>query len=220
MQAASRPHSSGLSSQSRRVAIFAILLFGLSGLISGFAMGAFVRPKIPGITTSIGSGTTPAVSQSTSTKTTTQMRPINIGYPVVDQMAGVETANGTTLYTLSAHAVDTSIDAGHGKPLHAAGITGKLWIERIPGDGNVNLPLAKITTMNLQQPLTHEEIPNGLSFTTPQIQQTNSNGQVIWRYTVATNVHSGMYYLVELFDWQGKHYNWAWQVIRVKGAGD
>jgi len=220
MQAASRPPSSGLSSQSRRIAIFAILLFGLSGLISGFAMGAFVRPKIPGITTSAGIGITPPVSQSSSTKTTTQMRPINIGFPVVDQMAGVETANGNTLYTLAAHTVDTSIDSGHGKPLHAAGITCKLWIQRIPGGGNVRLPLDKVTAMSLQQPLTHEEIPDGLSFTTPQIQQTNSNGQVTWKYTVATSVHPGMYYLVELFDWQGKHYNWAWQVIRVKGAGD
>ena len=219
MQAASHRPPGGLSPQSRRIAIFAVLLFGLSGLISGFAMGAFIRPKVPGVTTGSGGGITPPISQSSSTKKAPQMRPIAIGYPVIDHIVDVEVANGNTSYTLSAHAVDTSIDPGHGKPLHAAGITCKLWIERT-GDGNVNLPLSKITTMDLQQPLTHEEIPGGLNFTTDQIQQTNSNGQVTWTYTVSTHVHPDLYYLVVLMDWQGKHYNWYWVEIQVKGAGD
>ncbi|HEY6542239.1 MAG TPA: hypothetical protein VIZ18_14950, partial [Ktedonobacteraceae bacterium] len=48
MQTLSSRRSSGLNPQSRKIAVFAILLFALSGLISGFAVGAFVRPKIGG----------------------------------------------------------------------------------------------------------------------------------------------------------------------------
>src|SRR5207248_9795724 len=127
--------------RSRRLAIFAVLLFGLSGLLSGFAMGAFMRPKIPGITTSNRIGITPAVSQKASTTTTEQAPPIPIGFPVVDQITQVETANNTTSYTVSVHAVDQS---GHGKPLQAAGITCKIWIEHIPGSGKVTLPQDKL----------------------------------------------------------------------------
>jgi hypothetical protein len=219
MQTVTGRNTGRLSPQSRRIAIFAVLLFGLSGLISGFAMGAFIRPKIPGITTSGGNGLTPPVSQST-TVTTTQVRPIPIGYPVISHITLTETADNTSIYTVSAYAVDQSIDAGHGKPVHAAGISCKLWIEHIPGSRVVDLPGEKLMAMSLQQPLTSEEIPNGLNFTTTaaQIEQTNSDGQVKWTYTVATNVDPGQYYMVVLMDWQGKHYNWSWVELQITGA--
>src|SRR5947209_11969262 len=128
MQAAPHSSSSELRTRSRRLAVFAVLLFGLSGLLSGFALGAFIRPKVPGITTSNRIGITPPVSQKASTTTTEQAPPLPIGFPVVDQITKVETANNTTSYTVSVHAVDQSIDQGHGKPLPAAGITCKIWI--------------------------------------------------------------------------------------------
>ena len=217
MQTYTGRNSGSINKQTRRIAIFAVLLFGLSGLISGFAVGAFVRPKFPVGTTNNGA---PPVSQSTSTKTTSQTNPIPLGWPVIDTITNSEIANDTTSYTLSAHAVDTSIDSGHGKPLHATGITCKLWIEHIPGNGKVELPSTKLVRMDLQQPLTPYEIASGLTFSssTPQIQQTNANGQVTWSYTVATNVDPGHYYLVVLMDWQGKSSDWYYTEIRVEGT--
>lgn len=221
MQTLSGRGPGGLSAQSRRIAIMAILLFGLSGLISGFAVGAFIHPKAATTTGTTGPGgvSSPA-SQTTKTSNSPKVNPIEIGFPVFSQYAATETANGSTSYVLASYVVDTSKDAGHGNPLHAAGITCKLWIQHIPGDQTVHLPLDKLKSMDVQNPLTAEEISGGLNFTTPQIQQTNAHGQVTWKYSVSTNVQSGDYYLVVLMDWQGKHYNWSWVDITIKHAGD
>jgi hypothetical protein len=59
MQTLSTQHPNRINQRTHKIAVFAILLFALSGLISGFAVGAFVHSKPR------GSGTT-----STSTKTT------------------------------------------------------------------------------------------------------------------------------------------------------
>jgi hypothetical protein len=209
--------SNGLSQQARRIATMAILLFALSGLISGFAVGAFVKPKLGSWTPNAGNGNT-AVSQKNTTRTpVSTVRPINLGYPVVSSVKFLEKTDSTT-YSLSAYAVDQSIDKGHGKPVHAAGITCKLWLEHIPDSGTVSPDQSKIKSMSLQQPLTPDELVGVLNFdeNTPQVQPTDSNGHVTWRYTISNQVTSGNYYLVILMDWQGKHYNWSWVEIKIK----
>lgn len=225
MQTVNRYSASSTSQQMRRIAIVAILLFGLSGLISGFAVGAFVRPKLPvglGNNSNNGNATPPSIARNSGTGTTGQVQPVNIGFPVVDSASFTEKADGATTYALTVHAVDTSIDSGHGKPIHAAGITSKLWIEHIPRNGRVELPNAKLAAVDLQNPLTPNELPGGLNFssTTPQIQRTNAQGQVTWTYSVSTTVDPGRYYLVILMDWQGKDYNWSWIDIKVEGTGN
>src|SRR2546429_9992193 len=47
IQSLSRPEATNtLTSQSSTIALFAIFLFALAGLISGFSVGAFVRPNL------------------------------------------------------------------------------------------------------------------------------------------------------------------------------
>jgi hypothetical protein len=138
----------------------------------------------------------------------------------------IEMADGSTTYTVIAYAVDQSIDPGHGNPVHASGITFKLWlVERIPTGITFMLArqdLQKVST--IQNPLTgivqdqpYQEIP-GLNFDTGILQTHSSNtkGKVIWKYQLSSSVASGDYDLVVLSDWDGKYYNWSWANIEIK----
>jgi hypothetical protein len=217
MQTLSSQPPNRISQQTRKIAVFAVLLFALSGLISGFAVGAFVHTK-PGTRTGTptsGSGTTP-VGQITRTVNPT-IHPVRMGDPVVTQINSFEKADGNTLYTFTAHAVDTSIDRHHGKQIYASGITCKIWLQRIPGENAVGLPLERLKRMDIQEPLTGDEIPNALTFSSgaSQIQTTDSNGQVTWNYNISTSVDPGQYYLVVLMDWQGQYSNWSWRFVTI-----
>lgn len=221
MQTLSSRSPNRLSQQSRKIAVFAILLFALSGLISGFAMGAFVRPKIGIGTKPTGSGITP-VGQNTKTAVTTTLTPTKLGWPVFTP-SGKQIANGTSLYTLTAQVVDQSIDPRNGYPVHASGITCKIWLTK---DGNINdniqadnyKRLKSVDTLNESFP---GEIVGALNFDpgTQQTQPSNANGQATWKYTVAPFVAPGDYFLVVLADWNGAHYNWSWAHIEIKNAG-
>jgi len=138
----------------------------------------------------------------------------------------IEMADGSTTYTVIAYAVDQSIDPGHGNPVHASGITFKLWlVERIPTGITFLLArqdLQKVGT--IQNPLTgtvqdqpYQEIP-GLNFDTGILQThpSNTKGKVIWKYQLSSSVASGDYDLVVLSDWDGKYYNWSWANIEIK----
>lgn len=219
MQAASRPPSSGLSSQSRRIAIFAILLFGLSGLISGFAMGAFVRPKIPGVTTS--NGISPPVSQRTSTTASPGSKNLSVAEPKLTAFTYMEIADGATQYTVSTVIRDESTN----KPIQNTDVTCKLWLAKDFDHSNDLLKAnnyAILTNVgNLQQPFSTEE-QNALHFIAPS-QQTKActpQGNTSWTYTISSSVKSGSYYLFVVDDWKGKHFNWWAQAIRIKGGGD
>jgi hypothetical protein len=211
MQTLSGRRSNSLSPQSRRIAVFAILLFALSGLISGFAVGAFVRPKIGGLGTNGGNGTTSITQQKTATPVST-VKPEQMYYPVVDHYSFKEFANGQTEYTLSAHATDAS-----GKPLHVAGITCKLWLTR-----DQNLPhhneWSPVGALN--NPVTGE-IPGSLLFdsATSQTQLCDGNGAATWKYRVAQTVDAGNYFLAVVTDWAGVHYNIWWQAVQIKQQG-
>src|SRR5579863_2471279 len=103
MQTLSSRRSNGLSSHSRRIAAFAILLFALSGLISGFAVGAFVRPKSGGTPNTTGTGITPVVQQTNTATASPTPAPVAFDYPKQSVDQSVQRADGTTTYTLRAY---------------------------------------------------------------------------------------------------------------------
>lgn len=210
MQTLSSRTSNSLSPQSRRVAVFAILLFALAGLISGFAVGGFVRPKIGGIGSAGNNNINNPVVQQTKTATpVSTVKPERIGYPLVDRYSFREIANGQTTYFVSIHATDTSQ-----KPLHVAGLTCKLWLTRdqkLP-QRNEWSPISA-----LYNPLTGE-VQGSLVFdpSTPQTHGCDANGTTTWKYQVAQTTDPGTYYLAIVTDWAGVHYNISWQEIQIK----
>src|SRR6266852_8515965 len=84
MQTLSNQRSNGLNRQTRRIAVFAIILFALSGLISGFAMGAFVRPKIGGTGNNSGNNIAPITQQTKTVTSVATPRPQTIRVQSVD----------------------------------------------------------------------------------------------------------------------------------------
>ena len=225
MQTASRQHPNALGQQSRKIAVIAILLFAFSGLISGFAVGAFVRPKFStGTTSHTGSGITPVVQITKSTSSNTQPHPVEFSYPRIDYFDNVEKADGNTFYTFSAHL--SNVVNNNGLPVRATDLTCKLWlIQRIPDQTILELDSNVLKDTNaIQNPLTgtanghtFPEVP-GLNFgsSAPQIHSCTTYDQATWKYQLSTSVLPGDYDLVALFDWQGIHYNWSWANIQIK----
>jgi hypothetical protein len=219
MQTVADRRSNNVSSQTRTIAFLAVFLFAFSGLISGFAVGAFIHPKAPS-TGNSGSSTKPPLAQKTQAPvSTTTVQPTKLGYPVIDRADYFEKVDGSTPYTFSAYAVDQAKDLGHGNPVHAPGITCRLWLTK---DGNVNsnMPPDRLRSIgSLQEPFP-KEIPGALVFAsdTSQVQSSNTNGRATWKYTLSSSLDSGTYYLVTLMDWNGIHYNWSWITITIKKA--
>jgi|SRR5215467_14085240 len=208
---------SGLNSvgfQSRTVAFAAILLFAFSGLISGFAVGAFVHPNfaLPVHDT----GTHPAVQTNPTPVKATIENPVPLAPPSINAVDKVEIADGTTAYTLSSQTVDKS-----GKLVQTSGITCRLWL--IPTSaGAPTIPLDRLKSPDTLQssPLPGEV--QGLIFdpTTTQTQPCSANGQGIWKYSLDPSVSPGSYFLVVLTDWQGAHFNWSWVIVTIKKQGE
>jgi len=216
MQTLSSQSPAGISQKSRKIAVYAILLFALSGLISGFAVGAFVRPRIGPATTSTGSGTTPG-AQSTKTSQSTTTEHINLSFPVIADFSFAEVANSSTRYIFTAQILDKSKN-----PIQASDVMCKLWLTK---NGNVNPVLQANNDAipraidQIQQPFPHE-VANGLNFVSPsqQVQPCTPGGKTTWSYTISRSVGPGIYYLVVLADWKGKSYTWSWQSIKIKKA--
>lgn len=208
--------TSTISSPTRTIAVIAMLLFALSGLLSGFAVGAFIRPKITAFNNFGLGGTTVEQRNGTSTPTTST-KPKLLGFPVIDQVTTVERADGSTTYTFSAHAVDQSIDKGHGYAIHASGITCKLWLMK-QSDSPADIPQSNFQSVDTISNPVPGEISGALNFdtATPQTQPCNADGQGTWRYQISSSIDAGRYYLVVLTDWAGKHYNWSWIGIKIK----
>ena len=237
MQTLSSRRSNSLSPQSRRIAVLAILLFALSGLISGFAVGAFVRPKIGGTANNQGGNNINPIVQQTKTATPVpQPRPQTIRVESVDSFSSPEVPNETT-YTLTAH-LRPVLGTDH-QPVHATNLTCKLWlINRLPENQGVYIPsdIAKnVSTINepitsqgapLDDPTTpipntsYPEITQSLVFTggTQQTESCGTQGEVTWRYQVSQSVAPGKYMLVVLYDWNGKHWTWYWVDIVIRSA--
>ena len=238
MQTLSGRRSNGLSPQSRRIATFAIILFALSGLISGFAVGAFVRPKVGGTGNNNGTGITHVVQQTKTATPVATPRPQTFSIQGLGGVGYVEVPDGTTTYTLTAQL--NPVKGTDGQPVHANNLTCKLWlIPRVANDQIVYIPsdIAKnvndisgaFTTLALAKngdqrtPLagvTYPEIQQALNFSssTSQTQACSTDGDVTWRYQVSPSVTPGKYTIVVFYDWSGKHWNWYWVDILIKAA--
>jgi hypothetical protein len=212
MQTLSRPNSTdGLSPQAHTVAIVAILLFAFSGLLSGFAVGAFIRVQ-PSSPSRPNFGATSVVQKGQTPTTVPTRNPVKLGWPVVDEYKSSEVADGHTIYTVSAYAVDRSIDKGHGKQIHATGITCVFWLTKDQKSPEKNL--SPINAVNNQM---DGELAGALHFdsATPRVQSCNANGSGTWRYTIDPSVPPGDYYLAVVTDWNALYYNWSWREIHI-----
>lgn len=206
------------SSQSQKIIITAITLFALSGLVIGFAVGAITRPPQAAQPTPTIKSSPIASQKATPSPTPIQKAPL--GCPVVDSQPFSATADGTTPYTVQAHATDKSGECLKGKPMQQAGITCKLWLSRVPGNGKIDIPNSALTKVDsLQQPIGgNDEVVNGLTFdpTTPQTQKCDSKGQATWKFSIAPDVKRGSYDFVVLTDWDGAYANWSWVPLEIK----
>ena len=216
-----QPSINNLSSQSRTIAVVAMLLFAVGGLISGFAVGAFIRPGHQAQPTGQTRLPTPPPANQSTTPTNTRhtQHPLPLGYPTILQVNYIAVADDNSAYTFTVQATDQSNGKrAAGDPIHQTGITCKLWLTK---DGNVsaNMPADRLKAADsLSQPFPHEE-PGSLDFydpSTPQTQMCNAKGQATWNYKVATSVEPGQYFLVVLTDWNGVHWSWSWVAVRIK----
>jgi len=216
MQTLSSQHPNNVNQQTRKVAVVAILLFALSGLISGFAVGAFVHPKQTGAGTgngTEGSGTKPTTQITQTAATGLTHTPAELGYPVIDKSIFVyhELADGQTTYTYSAYAV-----YANGSRVNSPGITCKLWLTK----NTVGLQRSEWTPVSAINNPIGGESEGALVFdsTTPQVQNCDANAHATWKYQVSPTVETGTYYLAVITDWVGKHYNIWWQQVIIKKA--
>src|SRR5437867_663163 len=136
MQTASSQYPNNINQQTRKIAVVAILLFALSGLISGFAVGAFVHPKAQTGTGTgtgaTGSRTTPIAHATPTQGTTAVVENVNLDDPVIKQgdYPYFQIANGSTSYTLSAQIINKNQT-----PIQAPNVTCRLWLTK---DGDVS----------------------------------------------------------------------------------
>jgi len=205
----------------QKIIITAIALFALSGLIVGFAVGAVTRPPQATQPTPIVKASPIASQKATPTPQPVQKLPL--GCPIISDPYDTGMADGATPYTIQAQAITVQGQPDtcpKGQPVQQAGVTCKLWLSHVPGNGKVSIPanaLAKVDS--LQQPVGgNDEVVGGLNFdpTTQQVQKCDSKGQVTWKFTIAPSVQHGSYYFVVLTDWDGAYSNWSWVPVSVK----
>ena len=220
MQTLSSQHPNNVNQQTRKIAVIAILLFAFSGLISGFAVGAFVHPKAKtgaGTGTgATGSGTTPVVHVTHTPVSTAVVENVNLDDPVIKQgdYPYFQIANGSTSYTLSAQIINKNQT-----PIQAPNVTCRLWLTK---DGDVNAILGADhyaiprSIGTFQQPFP-KEVVGAFNYIAPsqQTQPCDPTGKTTWNYTISQSVVPGTYNLVVLADWKGKSFQWSWVTIRI-----
>jgi hypothetical protein len=223
MQTLSSQHPNNLNPQTRKIAVIAILLFALSGLVSGFAVGAFGHTKAKtGTGTAPDTGTrTTSVVQATHTPVpTTTTEHVNLDLPVIGDYSYFQIANGSTNYTFSALIINKN-----NNPIQVSDVTCKLWLTK-EGDvnsilraGNYAIPRT-IDNIQQQQPFP-KEVVGAFNYIAPsqQIQPCAPTGKTTWNYTISQSVDPGTYNLVVLADWKGNSFNWRWVSIVIKKAG-
>jgi hypothetical protein len=221
MQTASSQHPNNFNQQTRKIAIIAILLFALSGLISGFAVGAFVHPKAEtgtgAGTGATDSGTTPIAHLTRTPVSTTTAEHINLDLPVISQgdYSYFQIANGSTNYTFSAQIINKDKNA-----TQAPDVTCKLWLTK-EKDVNSILRADQYSLLRsidtIQQPFP-KEVVGAFNYIAPaqQTQPCAPTGKTSWNYTISQSVDPGKYSLVVLADWKGKSFNWSWVQIVIK----
>lgn len=210
-----------VSGPSRSIAVLAVILFALAGLMSGFAVGGFLHLK-SGQSSNSGAAGTSSEGQTTQSSSTHTSHPKRLGIPQWNLSNDVQRADGTT-YTLMTQVVDGQKKP---QPVHASGITCKLWlVNRIPTNTILDIPISILKDVNaISNPIpgtvngrSFNEI-DGLNFdsSTPQTHPCNANGQFTWKYQLSSSVDPGDYNLVVLTDWSGAYYNWAWINIVIE----
>ncbi len=223
MQTVSSHYPKNINQQTRKVAVLAILLFALSGLISGFAVGAFVHSRDRtgvGIGTSTsGSKTTPIAHATQTTVPITTVEHVNLDLPVISQgdYSYFQIADGSTNYTFS-----TLIINKNQTPIQASDVTCKLWLTK---EGDVNSILradnyALLRSIDTVQQPFPKEVVGVINYIAPsqQTQPCATNGKTSWKYTISQTFDPGIYNLVVLADWKGKSFNWSWVNIVIKKA--
>jgi hypothetical protein len=221
MQTLSSQHPNNLNPQTRKIAVIAILLFALSGLISGFAVGAFGHSKAKTGTGTVpvtGIRITPVVRVTHTQVPTTTTEHVNLDLPVIGDYSYSQIANGSTSYPFSAQIINKNQ-----KPIQASDVTCKLWLTKagdinsILGADNYAIPR---TIDNIQKPFP-KEVVGAFNYVAPsqQVQPCAPNGKTTWNYTISQSVDSGIYNLVVLADWKGNSFNWRWVSIVIKKAG-
>jgi hypothetical protein len=227
MQTWSSHSPSGALSPTRRLVTTILVTFSLAGLIAGFTLGGLTAFRSQATTGISGpqKKQTPVVQNTVAaTPTRTPTPVVLLGFPQFKPYPQpTESATGGTLYTVGMQAVDKQ-----GRAVASANVTCKLWlIQQLAPAQKLNIDAATLKSINnLQAPIqgtiagTPQPVPeiNGLTFdpTTPQTTLCAPNGQVSWKYTIAATVPPGLYALVILADWQGKHYNWYWTNITIQ----
>jgi hypothetical protein len=228
-QVASRPNQNlNGNNQTQKIVITAITLFALSGLMMGFAVGAFTRPHKQAtvqptvVTTSVAKQPTP---QPTTTPAV-NVAAVGISCPIITPSAISQVADGNTGYTLSAEIQDQSISkdpvpCGTGKDLHAAGLMCKIWLTRSQ-DSLRNLSKEQLSPVSNLQNTFPGEVQNAFQFTSnqQQVQQCSLTGLTTWNYKLSSTLKSGTYYLAVVADWQGTVFNWTWKGITIQGQGN
>lgn len=203
------------------IALAAILMFALSGLLVGFAAGALTHKRTSTPTPDTKQDTRPVTTRTQTATQTTTTQKVQLGCPRIEASDGAEVANGSLSYTFAAQASDKSAGlCGPGNPVNAPGITCKLWLTKDDNPSKTLIPiigsrLANVGTLALPMP---GEVNHGLVFdsTTPQTQHCDAKGHATWKYGIAPSVHPGSYHLVVLTDWDGTYYSWSWANIGVK----
>ena len=227
-QVASRPDQNlNGHNQTQKIVITAITLFALSGLMMGFAVGAFTRPHKQAIVQQTVVPTTVA-KQPTPHPTTApsvNVAAVGISCPIITPSAISQVADGSTSYTLSAEIQDQSISkdpvpCGTGKDLHAAGLMCKIWLTRSQ-DSLRNLSKEQLSPVSNLQNIFPGEVQDAFQFADnqQQVQQCSLTGLTTWSYKLSPTLQSGTYFLAVVADWQGTVFNWTWKGIAVQGQG-
>lgn len=197
------------------IIVTAIIIFALAGLLSGFAIGGFVRPlKNPSTTLPNQTSTSPKLhtTQTPSTPITTE-HPTPMGFPAIDHYQYIEIADGSTAYSFTAHAIEKD-----GTSITSSSITCKIWLTHNAKVNNSITGDRLRSVDTLDQPFPDEaQGTMNFSASTPQTQMC-SNGTGHWSYMLSPTLHPGLYYIVTLMDWDGVHYNWSWVAIRIRSS--
>jgi len=228
-QVASRPNQNlNGNNQTQKIVITAITLFALSGLMMGFAVGAFTRPHKQA---TIKQAVVPAtVAKQPTPKPTTapivDVAAVGISCPIITPSALSQVADGNTNYTLTAEIQDQSISkepmpCGTGKDLHAAGLMCKIWLTRSQNSLE-NLSRDQLSPVSNLQNLFPKEEQDAFQFTgnQQQVQPCSQTGTTNWSYTLSPNLKPGTYFLAVVADWQGTVFNWTWKGITITGQGN
>ncbi len=217
------------NSRATIIAILALFLFALSGLMTGFATGAFTRPKQTAqqnnnnntnkTNPSGKTAATPVQTQAPQVTQTPNILVVGLGCPSVLEYSFQE-VRGTT-YRVQAQVTDKSAACtnGGGKPLHVSGITCRLWLTKDNKFDEI-IPEDRIKSVATLQQAFPKEKQDALLFnsSTSQVQQCNAQGSTTWNYQLSPSLDEGTYYLMVLADWQGTLYNWTARQITVTKA--